>query len=447
MPSRIARGIRRAARIAWPQSATKAVPERVSRAIDHYDQDSEVLVKIMQFGIFAIWGVAYWAAPKPDPDTVSQVPIVIGIYLAFTLVRFFIALGRRSPAWFIFPSIVIDMGLLTYLIWSFHLQYEQPPSFSLKAVEVLNYFVLIALRALRFQARYVWTAGLSAIAFWAALVVYVTLEDPWDPMVTRDYVTYLTSNSVLIGAEVSKMISLLMFTLILTIVVRRAQHLLISSVTEEEAAQDLSRFVGHGVVDRIRGSQKRLQAGQGVRRRVAILNVDIRGFTSRVAPMQPTEAMKLLADYQHHVLPIVARHRGTVDKFMGDGIMITFGASVDDSRYCANAVRCMEELIEASAGWEGRAGGMSINMAATAGDVIFGAVGYGDRLELTVIGPSVNRSAKLEKHNKVLGTKALCGSHCYAMALEQGYEPASPHKEVQVVVDGNQEPFSVKVLA
>ncbi|MEL7272250.1 MAG: adenylate/guanylate cyclase domain-containing protein [Pseudomonadota bacterium] len=447
MPSRIVRGIRRAARIAWPQASARKVPERVYTAIDRYDQDSEVLVKIMQFGIFAIWGLVYWASPKPDPDTVSRVPLVISIYLIFTLARFFIALGRRSPAWFIYPSTVIDMGLLTYLIWSFHLQYDQPASFSLKAVEVLNYFVLIALRALRFQSRYVWTAGLSAIAFWAVLVAYVTLEDPWDPMVTRDYVTYLTSNSVLIGAEVSKMMSILMFTLILAIVVRRAQHLLVSSVTEEEAVQDLSRFVGHGVVDRIRGSQKRLQAGQGVRRKAAILNVDIRGFTTRVAPMEPTDAMALLADYQHHVLPIVQRHGGTVDKFMGDGIMITFGASMDDPRYCANAVRCMEELIAASASWEARSGGISINMAATAGDVIFGAVGYGDRLELTVIGPSVNRSAKLEKHNKVLGTKALCGINCYTMALEQGYKPATKHRQVEALVDGNRDPFEVMVLA
>lgn len=447
MVNRIVRGVRRAAQIAWPQAATRTVPPRVHAAIDSYDQNSEVLVKIMQFGIFAIWGLAYWAAPAPDPDTFSRVPIIIGIYLVFTLIRFFIALGRRSPDWFIFPSIVIDMGLLTYLIWSFHVQYDQPASFSLKAVEVLNYFVLIALRALRFQSRYVWAAGLSASLFWAGLVVYVILDDPWDPMVTRDYVTYLTTNSVLVGAEISKIISILMFTLILTIVVRRAQHLLVSSVTEEEAAQDLSRFLGDSVVSRIRGSQKRLQAGQGVRRQAAILNVDIRGFTTRVAPMEPSDAMALLADYQHHVLPIVHRHGGTVDKFMGDGIMITFGASNEDPEYCANAVRCMEELAAEKNRWTGASEDLKINLAATAGDVIFGAVGYGDRLELTVIGPSVNRSAKLEKHNKVLGTTALCGINCYTMALEQGYTPVRTHEKVTTQVDGNDEPVTVMVVA
>jgi len=402
---------------------------------------------VIQFGVFALWGIAYLAAPSPNPETVSRVPLVISVYLAFTLIMLFIAMTRRTPVWLIYLSIFVDMALLTYLIWSFHIQYGQDASFSLKVVEVMNFFVLISLRALRFEARYVIAAGVTAVLGWASLVFYVVSIDPANPMITRDYVTYITSNSVLIGAEVSKMISMIMFTAILAIAVRRGHHFLISSVTEASAAQDLSRFMASSVAEQIRDADHSIQAGEGERRIVAVLNVDIRGFTEMVARMEPDEAMQLLSDYQHQVVPVVHRHGGVVDKFMGDGIMITFGASRHDPHHCANALRCIDDLLETQRQWTGPAAALNINMAVTAGPVIFGAVGDGDRLEVTVIGAAVNLSAKLEKQNKTLGTRALSGQHCYQSALEQGYEVTQEHKKISTRIGDDQFESPVMVLA
>lgn len=431
----------------WPRTSHTGLPTHVSTAITRNDDISEVLVKLIQFGVFALWGIAYLAAPQPNPETISRVPLVISVYLGFTLVMLLIALTRKTPVWLIYLSILVDMVLLTYLIWSFHIQYGQEASFSLKVVEVMNFFVLISLRALRFEARYVVAAGMTAVACWSALVFYVVSIDPADPMITSDYITYITSNSVLIGAEVSKMISMLMFTAILAIAVRRGHHFLISSVAEGRAAQNLSRFMSTSVAEHIRDSDHAIQAGEGERREVAILNVDIRGFTQLVAQMDADEAMGLLSDYQQQIVPIVHRHGGAVDKFMGDGIMITFGATKLDPEHCANALRCVDELLEAQRSWDGPASKLSINMAVTAGPVIFGAVGYGDRLEVTVIGAAVNFSAKLEKHNKVLGTKAMSGEHCFRAAIEQGYQNAGNRKMVETSIGEDGEKINVVVLA
>ncbi|MFP3386859.1 adenylate/guanylate cyclase domain-containing protein, partial [Tritonibacter sp. SIMBA_163] len=79
-------------------------------------------------------------------------------------------------------------------------------SFYLKAPTLLYVFIFIALRALRFEARFVLAAGLTAAAGWALLVLYVVTVNPEDPMITRNYVTYLTANSVLLGAEFDKII-------------------------------------------------------------------------------------------------------------------------------------------------------------------------------------------------------------------------------------------------
>ena len=431
----------------WRRPDWINLPSRVREVISQNDDGSEILVKLIQLFVFALWGVAYLAAPQPDPDTVSRVPVVITIYLIFTFAMLLIALSRRTPVWLIYASIIIDMALLTYLIWSFHIQYEQPASFSLKVVEVMNFFVLISLRALRFEARYVLAAGLTAVVGWAILVTYVVSINPDDPMITRDYVTYITSNSVLIGAEISKMISMLMFTAILAIAVRRGHHFLATSIAEGSAAVELSRFMSSSVAQQIRGSDQKIQAGEGIRKEVAILNVDIRGFTPLVANMAPDQAMQLLSDYQHRIVPIVHRHNGTVDKFMGDGVMITFGTTSDEDKACANAMRCIDELLSQRDTWQGPSKQLDINMAVTAGPVIFGAVGDGDRLEVTVIGASVNFSAKLEKHNKVLGTKALSGEYCFKKAVEQGYRNTASRKMIKTQLEEQIEPLNVVVLA
>ena len=116
------------------------------------------------------------------------------------------------PAWFLTLSVAADLTLLMMLIWSFHIQYDQPASFYLKAPTLLYVFIFIALRALRFETRFVLLAGLFSALGWLALVFYVVSIDPQDNMITRDYVAYMTSNTILLGAEFDKVISILMVT-------------------------------------------------------------------------------------------------------------------------------------------------------------------------------------------------------------------------------------------
>lgn len=432
----------------WPSPQRTRLPERVVQSIGRNDDVSEVLVKLIQLIIFALWGIFYLAAPPPDPTTTSSVPLIISVYLVLTLALLFFSLLRTVPGPLIYFSIILDMALLTYLIWSFHLQYGQPASFSLKVVEVVNYFVLIGLRALRFEARYVIAAGVTAILCWLAMVLYTVTIDPSDTMITRDYVTYLTSNSVLVGAEISKVISMAMFTIVLAIAVRRAHSFLVTSIAESSAAHDLSRFMADSVAEQIRDADHEIVAGESMRRNAAILNIDIRGFTKLVADMDPDDAMAILSDYQTEIVPIVHKHKGVVDKFMGDGIMVTFGAAAPDPQYCANAMNCIDEILEARKRWKGPAARITVNLAAVAGPVVYGAVGYGDRLEFTVIGSHVNLAAKLEKQNKERGTIALCGRILYENALKQGYRnPSAKPTELEVALGNTQSTFKAMVLA
>jgi adenylate cyclase len=284
------------------------------------------------------------------------------------------------------------------------------------------------------------------------LIVYVVYSDPGDTMITRNYVTYLTSNAILLGAEFDKIISILVVTAIIAVAIHRARGLLVRAVAEQTAARELSRFFDSGVARRIARSEESITAGSGEARNAAIVNLDMRGFTALAEERSPDEVMAVLADYQSRMVPVLQEHGGSIDKFMGDGIMATFGAAQQSETYAADALRAIEAAMKAAEAWELEAqqAGRSvprINAAAAHGRVVFGAVGDENRLEYTVIGDAVNLSAKLEKHNKVEKARALVTAELYELALQQGYQaPGAPDRRAARKVAGVAQPLDLVVV-
>jgi len=140
-------------------------------------------------------------------------------------------------------------------------------------------------------------------------------------------------------------------------------------------------------------------------------------------------------------VPIIQNHGGTIDKFMGDGIMATFGATAESETASADALRAMDEIMAEVDSWaeldaDHRLHGLKVNAAVATGPVAFGAVGDDKRLEYTVIGDAVNLSAKLEKHNKELGCRAVTTGTTFDAAVEEGYEPSATAERSDSAVHG-----------
>lgn len=412
------------------------LPDRVREAITRQQEQSEILIGWVQLVIVVLVTTVYESTTMPggvvQEDYSFEVDVLV-IYGIFCLVRLALAYARLLRPWMLYLSVVADIFLLMGLIYSFHYKYAQPAVFYLKVPTLLYVFLFIALRALRFEARFVLFTGLTAIAGWICLILYAVggRGGPANP--TDDFVEYMTSNALLVHAEVDKIIAILLTTLVLALAISRARHLLVQAVSEGAAAQDLSRFFDPGVAARIRGAEMSIRAGEGELRDVSILTVDLRGFTRLSTELQPDEVMKVLQDYQHRVCPLIVAAGGSIDKFLGDGILASFGAVKPSVTAAADALRAAEAVMAAAAAWaaERRAAGLpplDIGLAASSGRVVFGAVGDGERLEFTVIGDAVNFAAKLEKHNKVEGTRALTDGATYALAERQGYRPAAPHE-------------------
>jgi adenylate cyclase len=427
------------------------LPPRIQSLVDAELQRADVLGAWVLVVVASLLGSLYLAAPKAldSMGTLYAVPTIVGLILLLSLVR--LRMAYRAPlgpvAQIVF--IIADFGLLFILIWSFHRHYDQPAAFYLKAPTFLFVFLLIAVRALRFEPVAVLISGATAAIGWTLMTVYA-VRNTTAPAVTRDFVDYMTGNVVLIGAEVEKVLAILLVTGVLTLAIVRGRRQIVRAASETTARDDLSRFFAPEVAARITREDELLQPGYGQVRRGAILVADIRDFTGLAARWPARDVMQVLVDYQRRMSDVIARHGGVIDKFLGDGILATFGCTKPSETPAADALRTLlallreaEDFSQAMSQEKGEL--LEVGFAITTGDVLCGTVGERSRLEFTVIGSTVNLAAKLEKANKTLGTAALADGAVIAAAEREGFTPdrKRPFEGFRVELPGVPEPRDV----
>ncbi len=342
------------------------------------------------------------------------------------------------------------MTLLYVVIWRFHALMGLPPAHYLQAPTMTFVFVFIALRALRYDPRFVLVAGAAAILGWAVMVANAVLGDPTGLHIGGSIADQQEGNVVILGAELEKMLAMMLTTLIIGLSIYRGRALLVRATTETMAAKRLSRFFDSSIAQDIRSGDSPIRAGEGRARDAAIMNVDIRGFSGLIGHLPPSEAISILTAYQRRVVPIIQANGGVIDKFMGDGIMATFGAVRPSPHYAADALRAMEAIMADAGSWRddpqlAQVIEAGIGLSVSAGSIVFGAVGDSDRLEVTVVGSTVNLAAKLEKANKIFGSEAIASRAAYDMAVRQGYQPTRVPRLLEAKIDGVAAPLAIAV--
>ena len=409
-------------------------PERVRWLIVEQQVRSEILIGWVGFALVLFFLVLYTVSPKTSAGTrFMPVPWVLGAFLGVTALRLALAYRRWLNPAFLIAGVCLDIALLLGLIWSFHLQYQQPAPFYLKVPTLLYVFIFISLRALRFEPVYVIAAGLSAAAGWLAMLAYAASSG--EMVVTRDYVRYLTSNSVLIGAEIDKIIAILMVTGVLALALARSRRILYRAVLDSVLAKDLSRFVAPEVAARISASERGLRAGEGEVREATVLFTDIEAFSTFAEKVSPEQLVMLLNEYFEAVSGAVERHGGVITQFQGDAMLITFNTVRDDPDHAAKAVRTALEIQELTR--ERLFGGavrMRTRCGINTGRIVAGAVGSTERLLYTVHGDEVNIAARLEQLNKKYGSYLLASESAVRAATASApsapasaTSPESPH--------------------
>lgn len=202
----------------------------------------------------------------------------------------------------------------------------------------------------------------------------------------------------------------------------------------------LARYVSPQMCEEILRNPQSLQLG-GQRRRVTVLFADIRGFTSLSERLAPEGVVEVLNNFFTEMVDLVFQHQGTLDKFLGDALMVVFGAPVEISQPEVQAVACalamQRRLQEMQA--QGRTPVAGLRIGINTGDAIVGNIGSHKRMDFTVIGDVVNVAARLQEATKELEADVLVGEDTYREVAGQFNLEAC----ASLVLRGRQEATSV----
>ncbi|WP_257461892.1 adenylate/guanylate cyclase domain-containing protein [Archangium lipolyticum] len=341
----------------------------------------------------------------------------LGWYLCVALL---LRTGHFRP-WMRYASSLVDVSMGTFVaLLDLHVN---GPAFALSAGGPALYAVGVAMATPRLQPRLCLFAGLAASVQLVVLIHFI-LRPAASPelLATGAYDFYVTLAKAIflvtmgaLGMVASRSMRAMLLRLTESAVEReRVQGLLGMHVSEQVMEHLLSGRIPEG----------------GERRAVTICFTDIRDFTRLSESQSPEETLRLLNLYFGRMCEIVASHGGLVNKFLGDGMLIVFGAPThqpDDARRALDAAR--EMLAEADLMRErGEFPGLRIGVGLHRGEAVVGNVGGAQRQEYTVIGDTVNTAARVQDLTKVLGRSLLLSRECReALGQDSAFEPLGAH--------------------
>ncbi len=170
------------------------------------------------------------------------------------------------------------------------------------------------------------------------------------------------------------------------------------------------RYVSEPVMRELTRNPGSLALG-GTRRRLTVLFSDINDFTPVCERHTPEEVIRMLNQYFSEMLAIVFRYQGTVKQFVGDEIMVIFGAPEVQQDHAARAVRTAVEMVERleelARNSQGRPGFYAVKIGIHTGEVVVGNVGAESRTEYAAVGDDVNLAARIEGLAGRLGAPIL----------------------------------------
>lgn len=156
---------------------------------------------------------------------------------------------------------------------------------------------------------------------------------------------------------------------------------------------ELMKFVSHGTMSAIQRADEAGMLRGGERRRVSVIFTDIRGYTEFSERVPPEVVIEALNQYFDAQTRLVEKHKGDVDKFIGDALVAVFEGDKMEARAtrCAvEIIRSMQALLKTYPDYN-----LHVGIGIASGEVVMGAMGAKDRMDFTVLGSTVNLAARL----------------------------------------------------
>ncbi len=347
----------------------------------------EVIYYIVSLGLFAVIG---WAQLKVGKAGVSRPEL----FLMFC-----------------------DLALLTFIAvvpnpWS---PGGWPIGMQFRFNTFIYFFVLLATAPLAYSWRTVIAMGTWTAALWAVGVGWVWLQPETHAALAERVRAAVGSDvrmfalidptAIHIAARFQEIVVFLIVAVTLAVAVRRSNALLVSHAGIERERTNLARYFSPNVVEQLSKNDEPLK--QVRTENVAVLFADIVGFTAYADGRSPAEVIGTLRRFHERMEREIFRHEGTLDKYLGDGLMATFGTPFPGASDAGNALRCAQTMLGAidDLNRERRHRGeppIRISIGLHYGQVVLGDIGL-NRLEFAVIGTTVNAASRLESLTREFG--------------------------------------------
>ncbi len=209
---------------------------------------------------------------------------------------------------------------------------------------------------------------------------------------------------------------------------------LVEDRKKEKIQSAMSKYLSRDVMKNVVDNIDSVKLG-GKRANVTVLFADIRGFTSISERLSAEEVTKILNEYFTAIVPIIEKHNGILNKFMGDAVLAVFGEPIENNHHALDAVICADSMLkkvkQLQEKWidEGKPK-IEIGIGISTGEAFVGNIGSEERLEYTVIGDTVNTASRIENYNKVYRTKFLISQETFEQV--QKYVDVIKIREVSI---------------
>ena len=400
-------------------------------------------------GIGALAAVAVLLLVLSPPPWLYGYLLGVALLATIMLAHYWTQRAAPDRVWisYLFVGLMLLVLTFTGFVPDLVLGSPWPIQMFLRSNPAVYYFVLIALVSLNYSPGLMLWAGFVSVIAWAATVTtFAYLPDA----INSDHVDMtmppeeilrivLDPKYVALDLHLQDLVIMLVVTAILAASVARARRLVLREALVERERGNLARYFPPQIVDRLSQSDDPLSTVR--EQEVAVLFADIVGFTELAEPEEPEQVIALLRSFHRRLEQAVFSNGGTLDKFLGDGLMATFGTPHSGDRDALNALAAAHDMHRAIGAWnrERETRGHAIvrlSLGLHYGPVVLGDIGSERRLEFAVLGDAVNVASRLESLTRELacGTVISDALACQARrdspeeaeALLAAFRPSAP---------------------
>jgi len=369
----------------------------------------------------------------PWPENLFYVPAIL-LICGVGLFHYLLFRSRAGRPWHPYLLAIADAGLVTAAIAMPNPLADAPlPLPVVLGFNASNYmFLMVAIAAFTLSPRLAFFNGFAMAAAWSiVLIVMISSGEVRYSYTLFDGSSWTTEKIIAaasdpyylkIGVEVERIVILLLLTLAMTELARRSRAFARRRAEAVRARSNLERYFPPNLVSEL--AEHHQPFARHSEARVAVMFADLVGFT-RMAESAPPAAMLAVLQKLHGVIETtVFRHGGTLNKFLGDGAMATFGTPRPGDRDAVSALACAFDLQEEMASWnvDRQAQGVAplrLSIGLHYGNVVMGDVGSQRHLEFAVLGDTVNLAARLEEATRAAGCTILVSEALVAQARKE----------------------------